>query len=115
VTTPPTKRLECRDLTVIIAVLLVLAVAGLGYGISRAIASPRVTSPPQCFTVRIAEPGAARNLWVRFCGTGPGGTSPLEEGVSGHGPLVVDGSDLTPGDCPHAAPCVVLWPASPQH
>ena len=70
--------------------------------------------PPQCFTVRIVQAAPAATLWVKFCGTGPAGTSPLEEGVSGHGPLIVDGGDLTPGNCPRTAPCPVLWPASPQ-
>ena len=75
-------------------------------------AAPSSTAP-QCFTVRIVQAAPAATLWVKFCGTGPGGTSPLEEGVSGHGPLIVDGGDLKPSDCLRAAPCVLLWPASP--
>jgi len=90
-----------------------LVAAGVIIIPAAATAAPADT-PTQCFTVRIAEPGAPHDLWVRFCGTGPGGTSPLEEGVSGHGPLLVDGADLTPADCTRAAPCVVLWPNSPQ-
>lgn len=110
-----TKRLFARVMLpgVILGYALGLATA-LSIGPASAAPSSRSDSPPQCFTVRISEPGAARALWTRFCGTGAGGTSPLEEGVSGHGPLVVDGAQLTPADCTRTQPCVILWPSSPQ-
>lgn len=112
-----TKRLFARVMLpgVILGYALGLATA-LSITGARAAQAPssRSESPPQCFTVRISEPGTPRALWTRFCGTGAGGTSPLEEGVSGRGPLVVDGAQLTPADCTRSQPCVILWPNSPQ-
>lgn len=102
-----------RAATVTFSALTLIA-ASSAAGAAVAKASHGTSTAPQCFTVRVEQPAPAATLWVKFCGTGSGGTSPLEEGVSGHGPLIVDGSDLKPADCLRAAPCVVLWPASPQ-
>lgn len=82
---------------------------------TRFVAGASVTrdNPPQCFTVRIANPSGA-TFWYRFCGTGANGISPLEEGVSGNGPLQVDGAFLHPIGCGGKLdPCIIIWPKSP--
>lgn len=65
--------------------------------------------PPECTPVVIRlNSGTGRRLWVRFCGTGSGGETPVLPAVRR---LVVDGGNLT--DCPQQSPCVLLWPGSP--
>jgi hypothetical protein len=75
----------------------------------------KTSLPPQCFTVRIQNPNGSI-IWFRFCGTGNAGISPLEEGVSGKGPLQMDGASITAHGCgTRLNPCIVLWPLSPQN
>jgi hypothetical protein len=71
--------------------------------------------PPECVHVTIVD-NSGQGPWLHtvFCGLGSEGLSPLLRAVAGNGPLIVDGAALTRADCPASAPCVVLWPKSPQ-
>jgi hypothetical protein len=95
------------------------AAAGLGVGLALALpasaAQQQPADPPECVHVTIID-NSGNGPWLHtvFCGTGSEGISPLLRAVAGNGPLIVDGEALTGPDCTASAPCVVLWPGSPQ-
>lgn len=95
---------------------LVAAAAALipaGYAAGHAAASTG-QKPPECVKWRVVEnSGAGPVLHLQLCGTGSAGESPARDD-SAYQTMVVDGGPITPAGCTRAAPCVVLWPRSPQ-
>lgn len=77
----------------------------LGAGIADAAIS--YDSPPQCVeTVLAGNSGNGPIMYVKWCGTGANGPSPVKSTVH-H--MTVDGGMLN-RYCTKAVPCVVVWP-----